>query len=295
MKGIILAGGRGTRLYPITKTTTKSLLSVYDKPMVYYPLSTLMLADIKDVLIICNPEDKEQFQKLLKDGKHLGINISYAIQTAPRGIADAFVVAEDFIKNDDVCLILGDNIFYGADISEDVLKKGIEVVKNKRNGVIFSYRVNNPERYGVVKIDKRNGKISSIEEKPKKPKSNYAVVGLYMYDSDVVSVAKNIEPSERGELEITSVNNKYLEENRLELVQMGRGYTYFDSGTYDSLLESSTFVYTVQSRQGLMISCIEEIAFNKGWINKEQLIKLSEGLGKNKYSEYLYRIAIGEE
>lgn len=292
MKGIILAGGSGTRLYPLTKTISKQLLPVYDKPMIYYPLSVLMLAGIKDILIISTPQDLPKFEQILNDGSDYGIKLSYEEQAAPNGLAEAFIIGEKFIGDDDVCLILGDNIFFGHEFG-DFLKQAVDTIKEKEGGLIMAYRVKDPERYGVVEWDE-NQKVLSIEEKPKNPKSNYAVVGLYFYDNTVVDIAKNLEPSPRGELEITDVNKKYLEQKTLKTMQMGRGFAWLDTGTHESLLDAATFVKTLEDRQGVKIACIEEIAFSKGWITKEHLMKQAEALKKNQYGQYLLQVANGE-
>ncbi|MFD0760712.1 glucose-1-phosphate thymidylyltransferase RfbA [Lutibacter aestuarii] len=289
MKGIILAGGSGTRLYPITKGTSKQLLAVYDKPMIYYPLSVLMLAGIKEILIISTPQDLPNFKKLLGNGTSLGLKFSYIEQPSPDGLAQAFILGEEFIGNDDVCLILGDNIFYGAGI-EKLLSKAVKNVSEEQNATIFGYYVHEPQRYGVAEFD-INKNVVSIEEKPKNPKSNYAVVGLYFYPNSVVKIAKEIKPSERGELEITTVNQTYLEKGNLKMKLMGRGYAWLDTGTQDSLLEASNFIQTIEKRQGLKIACIEEIAFENGFITKEQLIALAKEYKNNEYGEYLLRVA----
>lgn len=289
MKGIILAGGSGTRLYPVTLPTCKQLLPIYDKPMIYYPLSVLMLSGIKEILIISTSEDTKKFEQLFGNGNHLGLNISYKIQPSPDGLAQAFILGEEFIGDDDVCLVLGDNIFYGQGLTK-MLTNSVNMVKNKKSGgVVFGYYVNDPERYGVVEFNE-SGKVLSIEEKPKNPKSNYAVVGLYFYDNEVIDIAKNIKPSKRGELEITSVNEEYLNRGKLSVELMGRGFAWLDTGTHDSLLEASNFVKIIEERQGLKIGCVEEIAFKNGWINKNGLKKLAEPLKKSKYGEYLLRI-----
>jgi len=285
MKGIILAGGSGTRLYPITKGTSKQLLAIYDKPMIYYPLSILMQAGITEILIISTPQDLPNFKNLFGDGKYLGIQFSYKEQPSPDGLAQAFILGEDFIGKDDVCLILGDNIFYGAGI-ENLLSDAVKTVSNERKATIFGYNVQDPKRYGVAEFD-AEGNVISIEEKPTNPKSNYAVVGLYFYPNNVIEIAKNIQPSARGELEITTVNETYLTQNNLKLELMGRGYAWLDTGTQDSLLEASNFIQTIEKRQGLKVACIEEIAFEKGYINKEQLIKLAEEYKNNQYGLYL--------
>lgn len=289
MKGIILAGGSGTRLYPVTKVASKQLMPIYDKPMVYYPLSTLMLAGIRDILIISTPEDTPKYESLLGDGTQLGLNMSYKVQPSPDGLAQAFILGDTFIGNDDVCLILGDNVFYGGRLPER-LKDSVQEVKSNQNAVVFGYYVNDPERYGVVEFD-TDGNAVSIEEKPEKPKSNYAVSGLYFYPNDVVQVAKNQKPSPRGELEITDVNKHYLEANRLKVEQMGRGYAWLDTGTHDSLLEASQFVQTLEKRQGMKISCIEEIAYRMDYIDKDQLNALGNEMANNPYGQYLLKIA----
>ena len=289
MKGIILAGGSGTRLYPVTKVASKQLMPIYDKPMVYYPLSTLMLAGIRDILIISTPEDTPKYESLLGDGTQLGLNISYKVQPSPDGLAQAFILGDTFIGNDDVCLILGDNVFYGGRLPER-LKDSVQEVKSNQNAVVFGYYVNDPERYGVVEFD-TDGNAVSIEEKPERPKSNYAVSGLYFYPNDVVQVAKNQKPSPRGELEITDVNKHYLNNNRLKVEQMGRGYAWLDTGTHDSLLEASQFVQTLEKRQGMKISCIEEIAYRMDYIDKDQLKALGNEMANNPYGQYLLKIA----
>ncbi|GFD96236.1 glucose-1-phosphate thymidylyltransferase RfbA [Tenacibaculum mesophilum] len=289
MKGIILAGGSGTRLYPITKGVSKQLLPVYDKPMIYYPLSVLMLAGIREILIISTPDDLPSFQKLLGDGNDLGIHLSYAVQPSPDGLAQAFIIGEEFIAKDDVCLILGDNIFYGHGLPE-MLQSAIDNIKEKNKATVFGYNVKDPERYGVVDFDV-NGNAISIIEKPEIPKSNYAVVGLYFYPNDVIQVAKNVKPSERGELEITSVNQYYLENEQLKVELMGRGFAWLDTGTHDSLLEASQFIETIEKRQGLKVACIEEIALYMGYINKEQVRNLAGPLKKNSYGQYLLNLA----
>jgi len=286
MKGIILAGGAGTRLYPSTKIITKQLLPVYDKPMIYYPLSTLMLAGIRDILLISTKEDLPKFKDLLGDGSQLGLRLSYKVQPAPRGIAEAFIIGEDFIDNDKVCLILGDNIFYGASIGQ-ILERAV----NRKDGAtVFGYYVSDPERFGVVEFDQTMNAVS-IEEKPGKPKSNYAVVGLYFYDSHVVEIAKGLKPSARGELEITALNNHYLKNKKLRVELFGRGFAWLDTGTHDALLDASDFVRTIEKRQGLKISAIEEIAFRKGYIDKVQLLELAKPLDKSGYGLYLRKIA----
>lgn len=286
MKGIILAGGAGTRLYPITRSISKQIIPVYDKPMIYYPLSVLMLAGIREILIISTPTDIGLYENLLGDGSQLGISVSYKIQPSPDGLAQAFILGEEFIGDDNVCLILGDNIFYGYNF-----RAIVEEAANLKDGsVVFGYYVKDPERYGVVEFDE-NGKVISIEEKPESPKSNYAVTGLYFYSNDVVQKAKNLKPSKRGELEITDLNRLYLQEERLNVKLLGRGFAWLDTGTHDSLLQASNFIATIEQRQGLKVSCIEEIAFKKGFINKEQLLALAEPLSKNQYGEYLIQLA----
>ncbi len=286
MKGIILAGGSGTRLYPLTISISKQIIPVYDKPMIYYPLSVLMLSGIKDILIISTPTDIHLYEDLLKDGSQLGINIEYAIQPSPDGLAQAFLIGENFINGDEVCLILGDNIYYGHGFGGTLL----EASKLTEGAMVFGYYVKDPERYGVAEFD-QTGKVISLEEKPKNPKSNYAVTGLYFYDKTVVEKAKSLKPSPRGELEITDLNKLYLEENKLKVKLMGRGMAWLDTGTHDSLLEASNFIATIEKRQGLKASCIEEIAYKRGFIDKTQLLKLAEPLKKNQYGQYLFDIA----
>jgi len=292
MKAIILAGGSGTRLYPITRGISKQLLPIYDKPMIYYPLSVLMLAEIKEILIISNLEYIENYKHLFKDGSHLGMKIEYAIQNEPKGLAEAFIIGEEFIKDDDVCLVLGDNIFFGHDLSL-LMSESIDIVKSENKATIFGYYVNNAKAYGVVEFDK-NGNVISIEEKPENPKSNYAVVGLYFYPNDVVKKAREVKPSDRGELEITTINDMYLKEDRLKVELMGRGYAWLDTGTHENLLEAGMFIQTIEKRQGLKVACIEEIAYLNNWITKENLIELAQPLKKTGYGQYLLKIA-GEE
>ena len=284
-KGIILAGGSGTRLYPITMGTSKQLLPIYDKPMIYYPLSVLMLAGIKDILIISTPEDLPNFEKLLGDGKEIGVKLSYKVQPSPDGLAQAFILGEEFIGNDDVCLILGDNIYYGQGFSEKLKRASEQQV----GATVFGYYVNDPERFGVVEFD-NSGKALSIEEKPENPKSNYAVTGLYFYDNRVVEIAKNIKPSHRGELEITDVNNVYLQQGGLNVELLGRGFAWLDTGTHDSLIEASQFVQTIEHRQGLKVACLEEIAFNNGWITVDELKERGEFFKKTGYGQYLLKL-----
>ncbi len=289
MKGIILAGGSGSRLYPITKGVSKQLLPVYDKPMIYYPLSVLMLAGIKDILIISTPVDLPFFKRLLGSGNEIGVNFSYAEQPSPDGLAQAFIIGEKFIGSDDVCLVLGDNIFYGHGFT-NLLSTAKENIIKENKATVFGYYVNDPERYGVAVFDK-SGNVISIEEKPENPKSNYAVVGLYFYPNDVIKKAKYIKPSDRGELEITTVNQEFLKEERLKVELMGRGYAWLDTGTHESLLDASRFIETIEKRQGLKVACIEEIAYSMGYIDKKQLHKLAEPLKKNQYGQYLIQLA----
>lgn len=286
MKGIILAGGSGTRLYPITKGISKQLIPVYDKPIIYYPLSTLMLAGIRDILVISTPEYTPLFESLLGDGSDFGINLSYKVQEHPNGLAEAFILGKEFIGSDSVCLILGDNIYYGSGLSKQLQ----EAAKKEDGAIVFGYHVNDPERFGVVEFDE-NMHALSIEEKPEHPKSNYAVTGLYFYDNDVVEIAENMKPSDRGELEITDVNKEYLRRGKLDVKLMGRGYAWLDTGTHDSMLEAASFISTIQKRQNLKVACLEEIAYRMHWISREKLIELAQPLKKNDYGQYLLRLA----
>ena len=289
MKSIILAGGSGTRLYPVTQVINKHLLPIYNKPMIYYPLSLVMLIGIRDILLIVNPQDLQHYQKLLGDGSHLGINISYKIQEKPRGLAEGLILGEKFLNGDYVCYMLGDNIFFGHDLPKIMNEAKIEI-ESKGGAYIFGYYVKDPERFGVVEFDEK-GNVISLEEKPKKPKSNYAIVGVYFYDNEAVEIAKKIKPSERGELEITSVNQEYLNKGKLKVKLLGRGFAWFDAGTHDSFLEAGEFVATIEKKTGLMIGCIEEIAYRNGWIDREQLLKLAEPLRKTDYGKYLIKLA----
>ena len=288
MKGIVLAGGSGTRLYPITKCVSKQLLPIYDKPMVYYPISALMLAGIREILIISTPQDLPGFERLLGDGSDYGVKFAYAEQPSPDGLAQAFIIGEEFIGNDSVCLVLGDNIFYGQGF-RPMLNKAVKYAEEQSKATVFGYYVNDPERYGVAEFDKQ-GNVLSIEEKPTQPKSNYAVVGLYFYPNSVVEIAKNIKPSARGELEITTVNQEYLKQQSLKVQLLGRGFAWLDTGTHESLSEASTFVEVIEKRQGLKIACLEEIAYKKGWINKDDLIRLAAPMKKNQYGEYILNL-----
>lgn len=291
MKGIILAGGSGTRLYPLTMVTSKQLLPIYDKPMIYYPLSTLMLAGIRDILIISTPTDLPNFERLLGDGSHYGINLSYKAQPSPDGLAQAFTLGEEFIGNEPCAMVLGDNIFYGAGLSER-LKAAAEAVRNGR-ATVFGYYVNDPERFGIVEFDEA-GHVISVEEKPKQPKSNYAITGLYFYDKRVVELAKQVKPSARGELEITDLNRMYLEDGTLNVQLLGRGYAWLDTGTMDTLVEAAEFVQVIEQRQGIMISAPEEIAYRHGWITREELLKSADTYGKSPYGDHLHRVADGK-
>ena len=289
MKGIILAGGSGTRLYPITKSISKQIIPIYDKPMIYYPLSVLMLAGIREILIISTPKDIHLYEDLLEDGSQLGLKLEYAIQPSPDGLAQAFIIGEDFIGEDTVAMVLGDNIFYGYNFTS-ILEEAAALTDGS---IVFGYYVNDPDRYGVAEFDEQ-GKVLSLEEKPAYPKSNYAVTGLYFYSNDVVAKAKGLKPSPRGELEITDLNRLYLEEGRLKMKLLGRGFAWLDTGTHESLMQASTFISTIEQRQGLKVSCIEEIAYSKGFIDKNQLLKLAEPLRKNQYGEYLIKLASGQ-
>jgi glucose-1-phosphate thymidylyltransferase len=287
MKGIVLAGGSGTRLYPITKGVSKQMLSIYDKPMIYYPISVLMLAGIKEILIISTPEDLPNFEKLLGDGSDLGISFTYKVQPSPDGLAQAFILGEEFIGSDDVCLVLGDNIFYGQGLTK-ILKSARKNVEENRKATVFGYYVNDPERYGVAEFDKA-GNVISLEEKPSEPKSNFAVVGLYFYPNEVIEVAKKIKPSDRGELEITTVNEEFMHKNELKVELLGRGFAWLDTGTHDSLLEAGSFIQTIEKRQGLKVACLEEIAFEEGFISAEKVLELAKPLAKTGYGQYLIK------
>jgi len=289
MKGIVLAGGSGTRLYPITRGVSKQLIPIYDKPMIYYPLSVLMLAGIKDILIVTTPEDQVSFQRLLGDGSEIGMTFNYVIQPSPDGLAQAFILGESFIGNDDVCLVLGDNIYYGTALSS-ILANAVSNARLENKATVFGYHVTDPELYGVAEFDDQGGVIS-IEEKPLMPKSNYAVTGLYFYPNDVIQKAKSVTPSHRGELEITSVNQAYLTENRLKVELLGRGYAWLDTGTHENLLQASQFIEIIEKRQGLKVACLEEIAFMKGYISNQQLIELAQPLANNQYGQYLLKCA----
>lgn len=290
MKGIVLAGGTGSRLYPITQGVSKQLLPIYDKPMIFYPISVLMLAGINEILVICTPDDIDAFQRLLGDGSQFGISLSYKIQESPDGIAQAFIIGEEFIKDDSVCLVLGDNIFYGQGFSEKLVNSS----SLQKGGIVFGYKVKDPERFGVVEFND-DMKAISIEEKPNKPKSPFAVTGLYFYDNDVIKIAKEIEPSERGELEITAINNAYLERGDLNVELLGRGFAWLDTGTHESLLEASLFVQTIEHRQGLKVACLEEISLSQGWLTKELLLERANEMQKNDYGEYLFSLLKGNK
>ena len=289
MKAVILAGGSGTRLYPVTQAINKHLLPIYNKPMIYYPMSIVMLLRIRDVLFIVNSEDKENFERLFGNGSHLGMNIKYQIQKEPNGLAEGLILAEDFIGNDNICYMLGDNIFFGHDLVK-VIEEVREDIEQEGGAYVFGYYVKDPERFGVVEFDE-GGNVISLEEKPKNPKSNYAVVGMYFYDNEAVEIAKKVKPSDRGELEITSVNEEYLRKGELKVKLLGRGFAWFDAGTHDSFLEAGEFVATIEKKTGLMIGCIEEVAYRNGWIDREQLIKLTGPLKKTEYGKYLLKIA----
>ncbi|WP_457640396.1 glucose-1-phosphate thymidylyltransferase RfbA [Persephonella sp.] len=293
MKAIILAGGSGTRLYPVTVAVNKHFLPIYNKPMIYYPLSLVMLMGIKDVLFIVNPEDLDDFKKLFEDGSKLGMNISYKIQEKPNGLAEGLVLAEKFIGDDNICYMLGDNVFFGHDLIK-IMQEAKEDIERNGGAYVFGYAVKDPERFGVVEFDE-NGNVLSLEEKPKKPKSHYAVVGMYFYDNKAIEIAKNVKPSDRGELEITSVNEEYLRREKLKVKLLGRGFAWFDAGTHDSFLEAGEFVATIENKTGLMIGCIEEIAYKNSWITREQLLELAKPLRKTEYGKYLIEVAEGEE
>lgn len=293
MKGIVLAGGSGTRLYPITKGISKQLIPIYDKPMIYYPLSVLMLAGIREILIISTPTDLPSFKRLLGDGKQMGLSLSYAEQPSPDGLAQAFIIGKDFVGSDNVCLVLGDNIFYGSGLP-DILKRAVDTVEKKGKGCIFGYRVNDPQRYGVAEFDEHKNCLS-IEEKPTHPKSNYAVVGLYFYPNDVVGIAETIQPSARGELEITTVNQEYLQQERLKVETLGRGFAWLDTGTHESLSEASTFIEVIEKRTGLKVACLEGIALENGWITPAQLRETAQPMAKNEYGQYLLKLAGNED